>query len=90
MLIFSNNKKAYFSDQRNFGTFKFTNDEKVLKKKIKELTPDFLKDENFNLEKIRKYKIPIVKILMDQKKVGSGLGKLFSCRNIVSCRNITL
>lgn len=74
LLTFKNNKTLYFADMRNFGTFKFSQDETALSKKLEELSPDFLKDEKFNLDKIKKYKIPIVKILMDQKKVGSGLG----------------
>lgn len=64
----------YFADMRNFGTFKFSTDINALEKKISSLRPDFLKDDKFNLHKIQQYKIPIVKILMDQKKVGSGLG----------------
>ena len=73
MLTFKDGTVAYYSDSRNFGKFKFSIDEEELNKKIKKLTPDFLKDE-FNLEKIKKYKIPVVKILMDQTKVGSGIG----------------
>ena len=69
-----NKRIIYFSDTRNFGTIKFSNDITALGKKIKELTPDFLKTPNFSLVKIQTYKIPIIKILMDQHKVGSGLG----------------
>jgi formamidopyrimidine-DNA glycosylase len=65
---------VYFSDMRNFGTFKFSTDKNALNKKLKDLSPDFLKDKNFDISDIIKYKIPIVKILMDQKKLGSGLG----------------
>jgi formamidopyrimidine-DNA glycosylase len=74
VLSFKNNLAAYFADMRNFGTFKFSQDSDALKKKLEELSPDFLKDNDFNLDRIKKYKIPIVKILMDQKKVGSGIG----------------
>lgn len=74
VLTFKNNSAAYFSDMRNFGTIKFTQDKKALDKKLAELSPDFLKDDDFDLSNITKYKIPIVKILMDQKRVGSGLG----------------
>ena len=73
ILTFAGNKVAYFSDMRNFATFKFSNDEAELDGKIKKLSPDFLKDD-FNLDSIKKYNIPVVKILMDQNKVGSGLG----------------
>lgn len=65
---------VYYSDQRNFGTFKFVNNEKELQKKLASLKQDFLKDENINLDGVKKYNIPIVKILMDQTKVGSGIG----------------
>jgi formamidopyrimidine-DNA glycosylase len=65
---------AYFSDMRNFGTFKFSTSKPELDKKLKLLSPDFLKDNDFSLEKITKYKKPIVAVLMDQKAVGSGLG----------------
>lgn len=74
ILTLANGKVAYFSDMRNFGTFKFSTDKNALDKKLKTLSPDFLKDEDFDLSTIQKYKEPIVKILMDQKKVGSGLG----------------
>lgn len=74
VMTFQNDKVAYFSDMRNFGTFKFSNDLDALNEKLEELSPDFLKDDDFDLERIKKYKIPIVKILMDQKKIGSGIG----------------
>jgi len=45
-----------------------------LDKKIVTLSPDFLKDEDFDLRLIRKYKKPVMEILTDQKKVGSGIG----------------
>ncbi len=73
-LTFKNDLMAYFSDMRNFGTFKFSQDVNDLDKKLDELSPDFLKDNDFNLQRIKKFKIPIVKILMDQKKIGSGIG----------------
>ena len=74
ILTFTNNITVYFSDMRNFGTFKFSTNKMELSKKLDSLSPDFLKDNDFDLSNIKKYKIPIIKILMDQKKVGSGLG----------------
>ncbi|AGF85219.1 glycosylase [Moumouvirus goulette] len=74
VLSFEDDKTAYFSDMRNFGTFKFSDNSSELNKKLNELGPDFLKDDNFNVDKIKKYDVPIVKLLMDQKKIGSGLG----------------
>lgn len=66
--------KIYFSDMRNFGTFTFNDSTSKLNTKLNTLGPDFLKNEHFNLDKVSKYNLPIVKLLMDQKKIGSGLG----------------
>jgi len=73
VLKFSNYNKAYFSDLRNFATFKFSNNKEDLDKKLASLGSDFLKTD-VDISKITKYKSPIVKLLMDQKKIGSGLG----------------
>jgi formamidopyrimidine-DNA glycosylase len=71
----ANNKfSIYYSDMRNFGTFKFSQDKDLLDKKLTELGSDILKDEDINFSSITKYKKPIVAILMDQKKIGSGIG----------------
>lgn len=67
-------EKIYFTDLRNFGTLKFVNNKFEMKKKLRSLGPDFLKCDNLNLDKISKYNTPIVQLLMDQKKIGSGLG----------------
>lgn len=72
-LTCENNMTAYFSDMRNFGTIIFNNDRDSLNKKLNTLGPDFLKDD-FDLKGIRKCNIPVVKILMNQTKMGSGLG----------------
>ncbi|XWV26090.1 putative formamidopyrimidine-DNA glycosylase [Tupanvirus soda lake] len=74
VLTLKNDLAVYFSDMRNFGTFRFSKDKTALDKKLDDLSPDFLKDDDFDISGIQKYKIPIVKILMDQTKVGSGLG----------------
>ena len=71
--IFSN-QIAYFSDMRNFGTIKFSTDKKALNKKIAGLSPDLLKCDDFDITKILKYEKKLVKILMDQKAIGSGIG----------------
>ncbi len=83
-LIFTNDKKIYYNDQLKFGTFKFINSEYELKAKLNSLGKDFLKDDFTEKEfwnKIKKLQTndkiknkPIVEILMDQKKLGSGLG----------------
>lgn len=85
---FVNGKTAYFSDQRNFGGFKFSNNQIDLEKKLNTLGPDFLKEENFNWFSLKKYNVPIVKLLMDQKKIGSGLGNYLSCE-ILYCAKIS-
>ncbi len=69
VLTFKEGDTTYFSDMRNFGTFKFSTDEQALDDKLEELSPDFLKDDDFDLGSVKKYKTPIVKILMDQKKL---------------------
>lgn len=74
VLSFNDDIIVYYSDMLNFGTFKFSQDKTLLDKKLKGLSPDFLKDSDFSLAKIKKYKIPIAKILTDQKKIGSGIG----------------
>lgn len=66
-------RKVYYYDQRNFGTFKFSSSKNELNKKLKTLAPDFLKEE-VDISAIRNYNKPIVQLLMDQKKIGSGIG----------------
>lgn len=87
VLTFSGNRTAYFSDLRNFGTFKFSDSIVDLDFKLQELGPDFLK-QDFDITLVKKYKIPIVKILMDQKKVGSGLGN-YLVAEVLYCAGIS-
>lgn len=70
---FKKGRDLYFSDMRNFGTFIFNKSKSDLKKKLKTLGPDFLKTD-VDISSIKKYKKPIIEVLMDQKAVGSGLG----------------
>ncbi len=65
--------KVYYNDQRNFGTFIFNDNETALKKKLTSLSPDYLKDDDFNLEKLKNVNKNITEVLMSQK-YGSGLG----------------
>lgn len=75
ILTFSDDTIVYYSDLRNFGTFKFTTEIDVLQQKLSELAPDFLKETKFNFDKLKKFpKALIVDILTDQKKIGSGIG----------------
>lgn len=68
----------FFADMRNFGTLKFVNNPVELGKKLKSLGPDFLKDAHFTLKSVKKYDTPIVRLLTDQKKLGSGIGNYLS------------
>lgn len=79
--------KLYYTDQRNFGTLKFTNSKSVLDEKLSELAPDYLKTEftenqyyetfkNF-LKKEKNKSMQLYYFLTEQKKnksLGSGLG----------------
>jgi len=73
----------YFCDVRNFGTIQFTNNDKILNKKLNELAPDMLqsniseKDFTDIIKSLKNKKQKIVQVLMSQnKKTGiiSGLG----------------
>lgn len=71
--------KIYYNDMRNFGTFKFINDKKILDKKLKTLGNDIL-EKDFTKEYVlkilnnkKKNNKTIVEILMNQK-LFCGLG----------------
>jgi formamidopyrimidine-DNA glycosylase len=84
----------YFTDSRHFGTISITNKQKDLDDELVKLAPDLLKtnftDQEFhdrikNLMFTKVGKImpsiankPIVKVLMDQGSLGSGLGNYLS------------
>lgn len=78
-IIFRTKKSMMcYNDVRNFGTLKFSDDYQDLKKKLKTIAPDFLKSDKINMNKILTLNWPIVKILMDQNKIGSGIGNYLS------------
>jgi len=79
VLTFADGTEVFYSDPRNFGTFKFTSDRKVLQKKLNELAPDWLKEQTQNLSKIKSVNKNIVEILTDQKLIGSGIGNYLVC-----------
>jgi formamidopyrimidine-DNA glycosylase len=70
----------FYTDDRNFGTVKFDFDRQNLVKKLKTLPIDFLKDDitekdfRNRLSELKKPSDMIVEVLMNQKKLGSGLG----------------
>lgn len=86
----NNKSYLYFDDMRNFGTIQITDDINDLTYELEKIAPDFLKESFTNHEfhnRIKYYIInsagniittranqPIVKILMDQTILGSGLG----------------
>lgn len=73
----------YYTDQRNFGTLQFTNDDSILEAKKRKLAPDILKDNLSDddivhliydfIKNSRKDK-NIVKSLIDQDAIVSGIG----------------
>ena len=67
-----------YRDTISLGTFKFSKDKLALQKKITILKSDLLKDD-FDFNGIQKEKKEITKILMDQKKYGSGIGNYLCC-----------
>jgi formamidopyrimidine-DNA glycosylase len=74
VLTFKDGTQVYYSDQRNFGTFIFSDDPEELEAKLDELAPDFLKTDDIDFEQIQKINKSIDAILTDQKKIGSGIG----------------
>jgi formamidopyrimidine-DNA glycosylase len=71
--------KLYFIDMRNFGTIEFTKDINKLNDKLNSLAPDILRsnistDELYDLMISIKRDSNLVKLLMDQKKLVSGIG----------------
>jgi formamidopyrimidine-DNA glycosylase len=78
-ILLADGRAAYFMDSINYSTFKFSTDINEFNAKIASLTPDLLKDSDFDMSKILKYKKPIVKVLLDQKNsIGSGIGNYLS------------
>ena len=77
--ITTNKKTIYFTDQRNFGTFKFVFTRKELNLKLRKLGPDMLDlntDYNLFLDKMKlkkNQKKIIAKVLLDQSVI-SGIG----------------
>jgi DNA-formamidopyrimidine glycosylase len=81
----------FFDDYRNFGTFKFINDQKLLDKKLKELGVDVLGNE-YSLETVKKIfkekrlqDKTIVVILMNQKKF-CGIGNYLKSEILYACK----
>lgn len=82
-------QELFFEDMRNFGTIHVTSDINLLNKEINKLAPDFLKTNfDFNQFKVwfdnylkvsnKRKNFNIVKVLMDQQAIGSGIGNYLS------------
>lgn len=84
-MTFEDGTSCYYSDMRNFGTFKFSNNGHELKSKLEELGPDVLKDDDFNLSMLKKYTKPIVEVICSQK-VLSGIGNYLSAEILYEAR----
>ena len=81
---------VYFNDMRNFGTIQITDNVEDLNYELEKMAPDFLKESFTNQQFYNRIKYyitnsadnlivvranqPIIKILMDQTILGSGLG----------------
>jgi formamidopyrimidine-DNA glycosylase len=75
---------VYYSDQRNFGTLKFTAGKKTLIKKLESLGPDMLSDvtdDQFIESITRKKKWSLAKALMDQSVI-SGVGNYVKAESL--------
>jgi formamidopyrimidine-DNA glycosylase len=68
-------ESIYYCDKIGYGTFTFALTKAKLNAKLKTLGPDWLKNsEQIVSNNFKNYDIPIVILLQDQKKIGSGLG----------------
>jgi len=89
IILLNDDTKLYYNDLRNFGRMLLIKDKILLDKEINKLAPDFLKTEFTNDEFIEQFKkymnktikrknMLLVKVLMDQKAIGSGIGNYLS------------
>ena len=75
---------VYYSDQRNFGTLKFTSGKNTLIKKLESLGPDMLSevtDEQFDNAISKKKKWSLAKALMDQSVI-AGVGNYVKAESL--------
>lgn len=81
------NAQLYFNDSRNFGTLKFSDSKASLRKKLEMLAPDFLQ-QDVDISAIRKMDQILVKILMNQCLIGSGIGN-YLVAEILYCAKLS-
>lgn len=93
-ISFSNNDLD-FIDNRNFGTIEFTDSNEKLQKKLTKLAPDVLKSDmsdNDLVEIINKFikksrkDMNLVKILMSQESIVSGIGNYLVAEILYDCK----
>ena len=93
---------VYFNDMRNFGTIQMTDNIEDLNYELEKMAPDFLKESFTNQQFYNRIKYyitnsadnlivvranqPIIKILMDQTILGSGLGNYLSVEVLYNCK----
>jgi len=97
-----NKSFVYFNDMRNFGTIQITDNIEDLNYELEKMAPDFLKESFTNQQFYNRIKYyitnsadnlivvranqPIIKILMDQTILGSGLGNYLSVEVLYNCK----
>ena len=91
IIIKTNKYTLYFNDQRNFGTFEFTNNQEVLQKKLSNLGYDPLQEKiSFKQfqEHLKKFKpeLTIDELMLNQKFI-SGIGNYLRS-DILYCAEI--
>lgn len=72
-LQFSSGRWAIYLDMRNFGTLKISRDPDLLQAKIDTLEPCLL-EGRLDVDRLTRYRKPIVAVLMDQCAIGAGIG----------------
>lgn len=101
-LVINNKSFVYFNDMRNFGTIQITNNIEDLNYELEKIAPDFLKESFTKLQFYNRIKYyitnstenlittrsnqPIIKILMDQTILGSGLGNYLAVEILFRCK----
>jgi formamidopyrimidine-DNA glycosylase len=91
---FAFSKELIFSDFRNFGTLTFTNDQDIILDELDKLAPDITNGAKFNL-KMRNSIINLTNkkpneliedIIIDQKKIFSGIGNYLKSEILYLCK----
>lgn len=89
-IVYNNNQKLYFVDQRRFGNIAFYKNKKELNEKLNTLGPDLLNDKNLTfgifVKRLKLHpKWNITKALMDQSVV-SGIGNYLKSESLYEAK----